>query len=163
MWITLLVIVLVLFALSFTQFEIRKEIVIEASPQKVWDVILDFPNYAQWNTQLFYLGGDLKPGGTLHLKLAVSEADPYEFKPIISHWEENQKFAWLAITGFPRVFDGEHFFELYELPEGKTLLVNREEYRGILSLLIKNLPMMKNAPEGFEQMNLAFKTHIEKA
>lgn len=161
MWITLFVITLVLAALSFTRFEIRKEVVIEASPPQVWSTIIDFQHYDRWNTQLEFLSGQAKPGGKLHLRLSVDGAAPYEFKPAISHWEEHEKLAWLAITGFPRVFDGEHFFELKGLEGDKTLLVNREEYRGVLSLIMKHLPMMEKAPEGFEKMNQELKNYIE--
>jgi hypothetical protein len=62
----------------------------------------------------------------------------------------------------PRVFDGEHFFELQDLGNGKTMVVNREEYRGVLSLIIRNLPMMNNAPEGFELMNTELKRYCEQ-
>lgn len=161
MWITIASVVLLLLALSFTGFEIRKEVVIDASPEKVWQTIIDFENYDRWNTQLQYLGGEVKPNGKLHLKLAVEGTAPYEFKPTISHWEVNKRFAWLAITGIPGVFDGEHFFELEKNGGDKTLVVNREEYRGILSLLMKNLPMMKEAPKGFKKMNQELKNYIE--
>lgn len=160
-WIILLSTVLIIIGLTFTKFEIRKNIEINATPDKVWQTIIDFPNYAKWNTQLAFLGGNVKPNGSLHLKLSVEGTSPYEFKPKISHWEENKKFAWLAITGIPKVFDGEHFFELKPLENGKTLLINREEYRGILSILMKNLPMMKDAPAGFEKMNIELKNFIE--
>lgn len=160
-WITLLIVSLVVFSLAFTKFEIREEIEINASAEKVWQTVIDFPNYKNWNTQLSFLGGEVKPNGKLHLKLSVEGTNPYEFKPIISHWQENEKFAWLAQTGLPRVFDGEHFFEINKLENGKTLLINREEYRGILSLLMKTLPMMKDAPKGFKKMNLEFKNYIE--
>ena len=42
--------VVLLGALSLTSFEIRKEVVIDAPPERVWAVIVDFPSYAQWNT-----------------------------------------------------------------------------------------------------------------
>ena len=61
----------------------------------------------------------------------------------------------------PRVFDGEHFFELKELGNNKTLVINREEYRGVLSMIFKQLPMMKNAPNGFKKMNNEFKVYVE--
>jgi len=48
------------------------------------------------------------------------------------------------LRGLPKIFEGEHFFEIKPLSNGKTVLINREEYRGILSLLMKNLPMMKH-------------------
>lgn len=163
MWIIVSIILLVIIGLSFTQFEIREDIVIHAPPEKVWNAIVNFENYQQWNSQLKYLGGTVEPQGKLHLKLQVEGAEPYEFKPVISRWEKPKTFAWLATTGLPRIFDGEHFYELHELDEGRhTRVVNREEYRGILSLVMKNLPMMKNAPAGFAQMNEELKAYVEK-
>jgi hypothetical protein len=51
---------------------------------------------------------------------------------------------------------------LKDLGNGKTLLTNREEYRGLLSQIFRQLPMMKNAPEGFKKMNLELKKYIEE-
>lgn len=159
-WIVIAVIV-VLVILAFTKFEIRKEIEINAAASRVWAVIIDFENYKNWNSQLTYLGGEVKIHQKLHLKLSAEGAAPYEFKPIVSHWQENKKFAWLARTGLPQIFDGEHFFELTDLGNGRTRVVNREEYRGLLSLIIRQLPMMKTAPQGFEKMNMELKTVVE--
>jgi hypothetical protein len=153
--------IIVIGGLSLTSFEIKDKVEINASIEEVWATIIDFESYADWNSQLEYLGGEVKPNGKLHLKLAAEGADPYEFKPIISYWEENEKFAWLAQTGFPKVFDGEHFFELERVDDTTTLVTNREEYRGVMSLIMKNLPMMKTAPEGFKKMNEELKEYIE--
>lgn len=153
--------VLVVGGLSLTSFEINEKVEVKAPIDRVWATIIDFDSYSDWNTQLEYLGGEVKPNGQLHLKLSAEGADPYEFKPTVSHWEENEKFAWLAITGFPRVFDGEHFFELERIDDNTTLVTNREEYRGVMSLIMKNLPMMKTAPEGFKKMNSELKDYIE--
>lgn len=163
MWIILsLTIVLVIFLLSRTSFEIRDEIEINVSIEKVWAAIIDFESYKNWNSQLTFLGGSVQPNGKLHLKLSAAGANPYEFKPDISYWQENKQFAWIAKTGLPRIFDGEHFFELKDLGNGKTLLTNREEYRGVLSQLFKQLPMMKTAPDGFRKMNSELKNFLER-
>lgn len=160
---TLLVILSVLLALSRTKFEVRQTIELNAPVEKVWATVIDFKTYDRWNTQLAYLGGEVAPGGRLHLRLAVAGATPYEFKPDISHWRDRETFAWIARTGgIPRLFDGEHFFELTDLGNGRTRLVNREEYRGVLSLLMQQLPMMKLAPLGFERMNNELKTFVEQ-
>lgn len=162
MWIILAVTILIILLLSRTSFEIRDEIEINASTEKVWAAVIDFGNYKNWNSQLAFLGGTVQPKGKLHLRLSAAGAAPYEFKPDISYWQEKKQFAWIAKTGLPRIFDGEHFFELKDLGNGKTLLTNREEYRGILSQLFRQLPMMKTAPDGFKKMNLELKNYIEK-
>lgn len=161
MWLAVFIIVVFLIILSRTKFEVRHEITLDAPVERVWKMIIDFEHYSQWNTQLSYLGGKVVLNEKLHLKLAVEGATPYEFKPIVSQWKERQVFGWIAITGLPRVFDGEHFFELTDLKNGKTLLINREEYRGILSLVMQQLPMMKLAPKGFQKMNMEFKAYVE--
>lgn len=162
MWLILAVSIIIVLLLSRTSFEIRDDIEINAPIDKVWSTVIDFQNYKKWNSQLSYLGGTIEPNGKLHLKLSVEGTEPYEFKPNISFWEEKKRFAWLAKTGLPRIFDGEHFFELKDLVNGRTLLTNREEYRGVLSQIFRQLPMMETAPNGFKKMNLELKTYIEK-
>jgi hypothetical protein len=149
-------------AASTTSFEIRADIVIDAPVERVWDVVVDFPSYAEWNTQLSWLAGVVGPGAVLKLRLAVEGASPYEFTPTVSAWEPNVRFAWIARTGIPRVFDGEHFFELEPMEGGKTRLVNRERYSGVLSLLMQRLPMMAGAPRGFAKMNEEIKARAER-
>jgi len=162
MW-TFLAISAVVLALSRTKFEIRHTIEVNAPVESVWAAVIDFKGYDRWNSQLSYLGGEVAPGGRLHLRLAVAGATPYEFKPNVSQWREQAVFGWIARTaGIPRLFDGEHFFELTDLGSGRTLLVNREEYRGVLSLLMQQLPMMKLAPQGFERMNQELKAFVEQ-
>ena len=153
---------LALLLLSRTQFEIRAEITINAPVEYVWAAVTDFKSYHDWNSQLSYLGGTAAPHGKLHLRLAAEGASPYEFKPDVSHWVPNERFAWIAHTGFPRVFDGEHYFEMQALGPNQTLLINREAYRGILSMVFKQLPMMKTAPAGFQKMNEELKAYVEQ-
>jgi len=149
--------------LSFTSFEIRKEIILQVPVKKVWEAIVSFENYKNWNSQLSYLGGRVSKNEILHLKLSVQGAQSYEFKPKVSHFIPFEKFAWLARTAnIPRLFDGEHFFELTSMGENQTRVVNREKYSGVLSLFMKQLPMMKLAPEGFEKMNEQLKNWLEK-
>ena len=161
MWITIAVIAVLIFALSQTKFEVRHDIIIAAPAQQVWEAVIDFKNYKNWNSQLLYLGGTVAKNEVIHLKLSVEGATPYEFKPTISHWQDGKTFAWIAVTGMPRLFDGEHFFELIPNENGTTTLINREEYRGVLSLVMKQLPAMKLAPKGFEKMNIELKRYVE--
>jgi hypothetical protein len=160
MLIGLAIVAALLVGLRFTGFEIRDEIELDAPPQKVWQAVTGFQNYHAWNTQVTYLGGTVAPGEKLRLRLSAAGSAPYTFAPVISQWEENKRFAWLARTGFPGIFDGEHFFEIIDLGNGTTRLINREEYRGILTLFIRQLPMMKNAPAGFARMNEELKQYL---
>lgn len=163
MWILILVVVLaVVIGLLFSRFEIRHEIQIQAPASEVWQAITAFHDLHKWNSQLEYLCGEVTLKGKLQLRLSAQGAAPYTFNAVVSVMETEKRFAWLAITGLPRIFDGEHFFELEALSDGSTLLVNREEYRGLLSPIIKRLPMMQSAPEGFRLMNEELKRYVEQ-
>ncbi|NBF38819.1 MAG: SRPBCC domain-containing protein [Spirochaetes bacterium] len=158
----IIVLVILIAVLSLTGFEINEKVEINAPVDAVWSTIVDLGSYSKWNSQLEYLGGRVEAGGNLHLKLSAAGAKPYEFRPTIRHWKEKETFGWLARTGLPRVLDGEHVFELEKVDENTTLVTNREQYRGVLSLVLKNAPMMKAAPEGFRKMNSELKRYVEK-
>ena len=161
MWYIIFIVVVFILALSRTYFEIRKDVIINASSEKVWQTVIDFESYKKWNSQLIYLGGKIALGEVIDLKLAVEGTTPYTFTPTISSWVEGESFAWIAKTGIPRLFDGEHFFEIKPNKDGTTTLINREEYRGVISLIMKQIPAMKLAPAGFEKMNIELKEYIE--
>ena len=44
--------------------ELHSEIVIDASPERVWDVLTDFASYPQWNPFIRRISGELEVGGT---------------------------------------------------------------------------------------------------
>jgi hypothetical protein len=148
---------------SFWSFEVRHEVVIDAPPQAVWDVLIDLPRHAEWNRQLTFLGGRVARGERIRLRLSAEGADPYEFAAEVTHLEAPVRFGWLATTGFPGVFDGAHHFELEALPDGRTRVVNRERYAGLLAPVMRRLPMMAKAPAGFALMNADFKRRVEAA
>jgi len=102
---------------------------------------------------LHYRGGKLELGTRLALRLSLPNGPSYDFSPEVVVLEEERHFAWLGVTGFKGIFDGEHHFELNRLTQEKTRLVNYERYSGLLSPIFKRLPMMRDAPEGFKAMN----------
>lgn len=154
--------VLGLGAASFSSFEVRADVVIDAPPEAVWSVLIDLPAHAAWNHQLTHLGGAVVKGEQLHLRLSADGAEPYEFFAEVTQLEAPKHFAWLGRTGLPRVFDGHHHFELEPLADGRTKLVNREQYSGVLSPLMRRLPMMANAQPGFAAMNEDLKREVER-
>lgn len=80
-----MMLILLLVGLGSTSFEIKDQVNIYAPKEKVWATIIDFESCSEWNSQLEYSGGKVKPNGQIHQKLSADGADPYEFKPIISH------------------------------------------------------------------------------
>lgn len=142
-------------------FVIDSTVDIAAPPDRVWAVLMDLDSYAAWNTQLRYHGGDPVVGGRIDLEMVPASGSGYRFRPTVVDRQEGRSFGWVARTGPRGVFDGEHRFELTPLPDGGTRLRNREEYRGLLSPVLRRLPQMRSAPAGFDRMNRELAAYVE--
>jgi hypothetical protein len=138
--------------------EIRTEIEIRASPERVWGVLMDFGSYAEWNPFIRRISGEPAVGSQLKVRIEPPEGRGLTFKPRVRKADANREFAWLGHLVLPGVFDGEHHLELHPR-DGGTLFVQREEFRGILvPLLGRGLGKTRS---GFEQMNAALKYRAE--
>lgn len=153
--------VLLYVTLSKTGFEIEEKVEINASVDEVWSALTNLRSYSRWNTQLHFLGGEVKLKGKIRLKLISEGIQPHEFKATISHWEKNRRLAWMAGTKIPGIFRGERFFELEEMSDNLTILTNREEYRGVLSSIVKLSPLIQTAPQAFQLLNTELKDYVE--
>ena len=161
-FIALCIFIILLVMLTSTRFEIRTQITIEAPRLKVWQAIIEMDKYDQWNSQIVYLGGEVRVGEKLHLKLTVDGIDPYEIRPEIGRWFRGEWLAWFIVTGTPRIFAREHFFELEETKKKHTRIINREEFRGILAFFLSPFPVIKGVPASLEKMNQELKAYVER-
>lgn len=134
-------------------FEVVAEREIAAPPEVVFRVLTDVARWHEWCTWLAWDEGEMRQGAILRLRLTPPSGGGYSFAPTVLTLDAPRHLAWVGRTGLPGVFDGEHHFELSALAGGRTRLVNRERYSGLLSPLFKLLPAMKGAKPGFEAMN----------
>ena len=54
------------------------------------------------------------------------------FRPGVLTAIAQQELRWLGRLGFPRLFDGEHYFQLTALSNGDTRFTQGERFSGIL-------------------------------
>lgn len=134
-------------------FEVVAARDIAAPPHVVFSVLTDGARWHEWCTWLAWDHGELRVGARVGLRLTPPGGGGYAFQPTVLRVDPPRHLAWIGRTGLPGVFDGEHHFELTPLADGRTHLVNRERYAGLLSPLFKRLPAMKGAQPGFEAMN----------
>lgn len=140
--------------------EIRTSIEIDAPTERVWDVLTDFDSYPDWNPLITSLTGDPTPDSQISIQIEPPGRPAMTIKPTVLRSEPAREFRWRGRLGLPRVFDGEHIFELTPTPEGGTHLVHREEFRGVLVTPL--LAWVGNATEaGFYAMNEALKARAE--
>ena len=139
--------------------EIRTEIEINASREKVWNVLMDFDKHSEWNPFIKSISGKSILGGKLEVLLTPPDSNEMTFKPKVVDYRENEQFAWQGKLFIKGIFDGKHIFELTEL-EGGCRLVHREEFGGILAGALLSR-VGENTKKGFQAMNEALKARAE--
>jgi len=139
--------------------EIRTVIDIEAPPRDVWNVLMDFASYEEWNPFVRSLNGTPAVGERLIAMLGASGKKPMKISPIVQDHEAPSHFAWLGSMGPKGVFDGHHHFELEETETG-TRFHHYEEFTGFLALFVI-AAIRKSTTRGFEEMNQALKSRVE--
>lgn len=142
-------------------FDLRTEVTIRSTPQKIWSILTDFDSYPHWNPFVTSLTGDVKTGNKIAVRIEPPGASVNNFKPTVTGFEPNKKLSWLGIFLFRGFFDGEHKFELIDNGNGTTTFVQSEHFTGILVPLFKKM-LNDNTRRGFEAMNLKLKELSEK-
>lgn len=154
-----LVVIIVLGAQSR---ELDTEIEIAASPQTVWRVLTDLSQYKDWNPHIPQAEGEVREGSRLTVRIVEPSGSSMTFRPRVTRVVPNAEFRWLGRLLLPRLFDGEHIFEISALGHDKVRFVQRESFRGVLVL-----PFWKKlnteTRHGFEAMNAAMKLRAEAA
>jgi hypothetical protein len=144
-----------------TAKEIKTEILINATPEKVWAILTDFENYPNWNPFIKLIKGEVKIGNKIIVKIEPPEAKGMTFKPKILTFETNKELSWLGHLLFAGLFDGKHKFELIDNGDGTTTFRQSEKFKGVLVPLFKK-QLDNNTKKGFEEMNRKLKEIAER-
>ncbi len=138
---------------------IRTEIIINASKEKVWEVLTDFDKYSQWNPFIIDIQGKAVAGGRLRNTM-LNGNSKMVFKPQVLRVEEYYYFDWLGNLMFKGLFEGHHRFEIEELSPNQVKLNHGESFSGILSgIILKKIG--DDTRQSFIKMNQALKQVAE--
>ncbi len=141
--------------------EIITEININATPEKVWNILTDFENYPNWNPFIKSLSGNVAVGKKINVKLEPPGSKTMAFVPTVLAFDKNKEFRWLGHLLFKGLFDGEHSFQITDNGNGTTTLKQSEKFNGVLIPLFKKM-LDTNTVDGFNQMNQKLKELAEK-
>ena len=141
--------------------EIKTEILINATSDKVWTVFTNFDNYLKWNPFIKSIIGQVLVGNVIIVQLKPPGAKGMTFKPKVLTFEPNKELRWLGHLLFPGLFDGEHKFELIDNGDGTTTFRQSERFKGILVPLFKKM-LDENTMNGFNLMNQKLKELAEQ-
>ena len=139
--------------------QVHTEIEIEAPIQAVWNTLTDFHSYPEWNPFITEISGKLSVGEELTVNLRLPEGSDFTVRPRLIRCEPEREFCWLGHLWFKGLFDGEHFFRLQEVGEGRTRVTQGEKFSGLLLRLFGST--LTKTSRGFVYMNQALKRRVE--
>ncbi|TMR09128.1 SRPBCC domain-containing protein [Nonomuraea turkmeniaca] len=132
---------------------------IQASPEQVWAVLVDFAGYAAWNPFIREGSGEAIVGGKLTLRMYPENGRPMTFKPEVLAAEPGKVLRWVGRLIVPGLFDGTHEFTLRATPDGGTHLVQSESFKGLLVPFLGK--MIEGTQRNFANLNEALKKRVE--
>jgi hypothetical protein len=132
-------------------------ITIAASPNTIWRILTDAPEYPAWNTTVTRVDGRIAPGETVtvHAKISPGRAFPVK----VTTFDAPARMVWCS--GMPLgLFKGERAFALTAIGD-TTEFVMREAYTGLMAPLItKSIPDLQPA---FDEFAACLKVRAEQA
>lgn len=140
--------------------ELKTEIQISSTPDKVWKKLMDFPNWSNWNPIVNKIEGKAEVGSELSITMSDSKGkDGKNYKSVITVIDKNKCFSFIATMMAKFMFSAERIIELKESQEG-TLFIQREIYTGFMVPLFWG-KLNKDALPMLHSMNKALKKEAE--
>lgn len=141
--------------------ELKTEIKIAATPEKIWEILMDFDRYPEWNPFILSIIGKPKLRERLKVTIQPKDSKPMIFKPRVTMFKGNEKFAWLGQLIMSGLFDGHHIFEIERNEDDSSTFIHKEYFSGLLVPIFWK-SMETNTKAGFEAMNRKLKELAEE-
>jgi len=143
--------------------ELRTFVHIDATPERVWQVLVDLPAYPQWNPFITSVEGPFAVGGRVSITLLPLNALlrvtlRAAVVEVTACRRLRFRLRW-ARLGIPGLFDIDYTLTLTPQDGGVRLWENAQ-FRGLLVPLLTR-PVNRDASVAFEAMNAALKNRTE--
>jgi len=140
---------------------INTEININAPVEIIWDVLMDFSSYRDWNPFITRIEGTPVVGNKLSTTISPKGKKPMDFTPTVLVNSQNEEFRWAGHLLMKGIFDGEHYFKLESIDENTTRFIHGENFSGLFVGPLFGM-LEESTIKGFEDMNKALKVQAEK-
>jgi hypothetical protein len=139
---------------------LHTEIGILAPAERVWSILIDTDQWAEWNP-FAKMTGRVAPGERIAVTLTPPGKSAMTLRPTIVKLEPGHEFRWLGHLGMRGLFDGEHSFRVTPEDVGRCRF---EHFESFTDLLVAPVMWMVGdaTREGFEAMNRALKARAER-
>jgi hypothetical protein len=140
--------------------ELRTEIEIQATPDKVWQVLTSLDKYPEWNPFIHHAIGKAEVGKTVDIDFQP-DSKGLKLHCTVVKVEPNRELCWKYHFILPILIRGEHSFIIEPLENNRIRFIDREIFFGLLvPLQAKDIDT--NSKQGFEAMDKALKARAEQ-
>ena len=140
--------------------ELRTEIIIQASPEKVWQTLTNLDKYPEWNPFIHHAIGKAKVGEKVDITFR-SGSKEMTLHCVIVKAAPNQELCWKYHVMIAGLFRGEHSFIIEPMGTDRVRFIDREIFNGLLvPLQAKDID--SHSRRGFEEMDRALKIRAEQ-
>ncbi|MDQ3910124.1 MAG: SRPBCC domain-containing protein [Thermoproteota archaeon] len=142
--------------------EVRSEIEINSYPESVWNILIDFAAYDQWNPFINRVVGAAKEGSKIDIYIETPSGKNRKYSPRITRIEEGLELRWFGKSSLPGFLNAEHIFTIEELQPERVRFIQREVFNGLLTRVFGK-GVDTDIKQGFEDMNDALKKRAERS
>jgi hypothetical protein len=139
-------------------YQIQTVIDIDACAADIWQVLVDFDAYPDWNPMLGKVKTRLEEGAQVRLEVLRDQGKPLTLTANITSLIDSEEVFWRG--GNALVISGEHYFRIEELDKQHSRLHHGENFKGLLIPLLR--PTLRKAFALYEAMNVALKQRVEQ-
>lgn len=139
---------------------IETNIVIDSTPNKIWDILTNFDEYELWNPFMTKVMGNANLGSKIEVNIKTISGKKRTYYPIITKYETNKELRWKGKSFLPGIFDGERIFLLEKSNDDKISFSHKEIFSG-LGVKLVGSKLDESLRESFVRMNNALKVRAE--
>ncbi len=139
---------------------VRASIVIDAPAERIWQILLDFERYGEWNPFTPRVESTLQPGAPVHLHVRLRGERLSHRVEYVTAVEPERRLAWRMQLGPRFLLAAERRQLLEPAGAGQTCYVSEDEITGWLTPLVMRLFGVA-MQRGFEDVAQALKKRAE--
>jgi hypothetical protein len=140
--------------------EVHTEIEIQASAEKVWNILTDFDKFPEWNPLITRAIGKPAVGESVDINVPSGTKDMILHCTVVKA-DPNLELCWKYHVGLPFLFTGVHSFRIEPVSASRVRFIDREVMTGLIAFT-----QAKNAEtttkQEFQALDKALKARAER-
>jgi hypothetical protein len=140
--------------------EIKTQVDIHASAQRVWQILTDFPGYAAWNPFITRLAGQPQQDTQVRFWFTLPFGGSVPARATVLKAEPGVELRWAGALPIPGLLRAEHYHVIESLGPNQVRFHQGEIFTGVLVAPFWPL-FATRAVQLYEQSSLALKQRAE--